>query len=250
VKLKLTSCARAGNRAGLFHARGFNRRARKAPLSRGVAQVQRFTARLRAGRAGQLAPCGPSWIHNKEKHMTFQPGQSGNPAGRPRGARGKAAILAEELFEGEAGEIIRAAIELAKAGDTAAVRVCLDRVAPRPRGRVVPFALPPLHSAASVLSALADIAAAVSCGDLTPAEADNVSNLLDRYVRTLEHVEFEQRVAKLEREVGVSATKSSQDGGNSQDGHNGHDSQDDQTSQAAHRGQIDPDSPYNFGDAP
>ena len=31
--------------------------------------------------------------------MTFQPGQSGNPAGRPKGLRGKATILAEQLFE-------------------------------------------------------------------------------------------------------------------------------------------------------
>jgi hypothetical protein len=132
--------------------------------------------------------------------MTFQPGQSGNPAGRPRGARGKAAVLAERMFEGEAEAIIRAAIDSAKAGEMAAVRICLDRLAPRQRHRVVPFELPPLHSAASALSALADIAAAVSRGDLTPAEADSVSKLLDRFVRTLESTEFEQRVAKLERD--------------------------------------------------
>ena len=37
--------------------------------------------------------------------MTFQPGQSGNPAGRPRGARGKAAVLAERMFEGDPADI-------------------------------------------------------------------------------------------------------------------------------------------------
>jgi hypothetical protein len=99
--------------------------------------------------------------------MTFQAGQSGNPGGRPKGARGKAAIFAEGLFEGEAEEIIRKAVEMAKEGDTTAIRVCLDRIAPRRRDRAVPFELPALHSAESALSALADIAAAVSRGDLT-----------------------------------------------------------------------------------
>ena len=176
--------------------------------------------------------------------MTFQPGQSGNPAGRPKGARGRAAIFAEELFEGEAENIIRAAIDAAKGGDTTAVRVCLDRVAPRRRDRVVSFELPPLHSAASVLSALADIAAAVSGGDLTPAEADSISRLLDRYLRTLEHVDFEQRLAKLEREV--PATKDSQDNQTGPDGHNSH-GHDNEFRQPAQRHQLDPDSPYNFG---
>jgi hypothetical protein len=180
--------------------------------------------------------------------MTFQAGQSGNPAGRPKGARGKAAVFAEQLFEGEAENIIRAAIQAAKGGDPTAVRVCLDRVAPRRRDRVVSFELPPLHSAASVLSALADIAAAVSGGDLTPAEGDNISKLLDRYLGTLEHVELEQRVAKLEREI--LATKGGQDGQTGPDRHNGHNGHDNQTGESAQRHQLDPDSPYNFGDAP
>lgn len=34
--------------------------------------------------------------------MTFKPGKSGNPDGRPRGARNRATLVAEALLDGEA----------------------------------------------------------------------------------------------------------------------------------------------------
>jgi hypothetical protein len=82
---------------------------------------------------------------------------------------------------------------MAKAGDVAAMRICLDRITPRRRDPVVPFQLPPLDNAASVLAGVAAIAAAVSTGDLTPLEADAMSRVLDRYLRTLEHIDIEQK---------------------------------------------------------
>ena len=142
--------------------------------------------------------------------MTFQIGQSGNPAGRPKGARGKATILAEGLLDGEAQDIIRAAVDLAKAGDVAAIRVCLDRIAPRKRDRPVDFELPPLRSAADATAALGAITTAVSAGDLTPSEAANLFKLVDGFTRTLEATVFEERVARLERAVGIAATSGGQ----------------------------------------
>src|SRR6266702_4716507 len=57
----------------------------------------------------------------------FQKGQSGNPAGRPRGSTNRATRAAELLLDGEATALTRKAIELALAGDPTALRLCLDR---------------------------------------------------------------------------------------------------------------------------
>jgi hypothetical protein len=42
--------------------------------------------------------------------MTHKPGQSGNPYGRPRGARNRATVVAERLLDGEADALTRKAI--------------------------------------------------------------------------------------------------------------------------------------------
>ena len=58
------------------------------------------------------------------------------------------------LLDGEAEALTRKAVELALAGDPAALRLCLDRtVAPR-RERSVELALPPIHSADDILALL------------------------------------------------------------------------------------------------
>jgi hypothetical protein len=136
--------------------------------------------------------------------MPFQKGQSGNPAGRPAGARGKSMILADEMFAGEAEDIIRAAIDLAKGGDTSAMRLCLDRIAPRPRERTVSFALPPLNSAADAAAAVAAVIEAVGAGEVAPAEASALLKLVDAFLRTLEMTSFEERIARLERKRAAS----------------------------------------------
>ena len=62
--------------------------------------------------------------------MQFQKGQSGNPAGRPRGSRNRASVLVHSLLENEAEDLARMTIEIAKRGNIAAMRMCMDRIAP------------------------------------------------------------------------------------------------------------------------
>ena len=128
----------------------------------------------------------------------FEPGQSGNPAGRPKGVRSATALTMEALLEGEADAITRKAIELAKAGDTAMIRLCMDRLCPPRKDRFVTFELPKLNRAADAVQASAAMVEAVAKGDLTPSEAGELSKIVDAYTRALQATDFEERLAKLE----------------------------------------------------
>ena len=49
--------------------------------------------------------------------MKFQPGQRGNPAGRPPGSLNKKTLAAQAAFEEKAQEIVDNVIERARNGD-------------------------------------------------------------------------------------------------------------------------------------
>ncbi len=62
--------------------------------------------------------------------MTFLPGQSGNPSGRPKGIVDRRAEW-RELLQTHAKDLIEKLIEEAKAGEPTALRLCIERLLPR-----------------------------------------------------------------------------------------------------------------------
>ncbi|MGA8155825.1 MAG: DUF5681 domain-containing protein, partial [Rhodoplanes sp.] len=52
----------------------------------------------------------------KQRVRPFRPGTSGNPRGRPKGARNRATVTAETLLDGEAEAISRKLIDKALEG--------------------------------------------------------------------------------------------------------------------------------------
>jgi hypothetical protein len=133
----------------------------------------------------------------------FQPGQSGNPAGRPAGSRNRATLAAEAMIDKSGKKLITKAIELALAGDSTAMRLCLERLVPPRKGSPVRFSLPKLSNAGDVRDAALALVQAVSVGELTPEEAAAVSPLIDSARKAIEVDEIERRLAELERQAEV-----------------------------------------------
>ena len=134
----------------------------------------------------------------KLRGRPFQKGRSGNPLGRPQGCRNKASILLGELIDGEGNAIVKAMIDAAKSGDTGAGRCLIDRLVPPRKDRSVSLDLPALTSAADAPKVVGAIIAAAASGEVTPAEAADLTTLVDRYVRAAEVSDLEARVRALE----------------------------------------------------
>ena len=131
--------------------------------------------------------------------MSFEKGQSGNPAGRPIGIRDKRTAM-RDLLVPHAESLIAKAVEMALAGDSTALRLCIDRLIPPAKSKDDPVTLPRLARSLSdngrlVLEALAN-------GSLTPEEAGAVIHAMATQARIVEIDDIEKRVAALEKTLG------------------------------------------------
>ncbi|WP_284945349.1 DUF5681 domain-containing protein [Acidisoma cladoniae] len=128
----------------------------------------------------------------------FAPGQSGNPKGRTPGTRNKTTVAIEALLDGQAEAITQKAIDLAMMGDTVALKLVLERIAPLRRGRPVRFEVPTLNRAVDITEALGSVIAAAAAGELTPEEAATLAGIYDTKRRAIETVDIERRLAAIE----------------------------------------------------
>ena len=128
----------------------------------------------------------------------FQKGRSGNPAGRRPGSRNRATLAAEALLEGEAQALTRKAIELAIAGDTTALRLCLERIVPQRKSRAVAFEAPRIDRVEDLAGAIGSIFQEVAGGRLRLDEGATLVGMLESKRRAMETIDLEKRLRALE----------------------------------------------------
>ena len=131
----------------------------------------------------------------------FEKGTSGNPNGRPKGSRNRSTLAAETLLDGEAEALTRKAIELALNGDLSAIRLCLERLIPARRSRVIQFDLPETSTVEDVVVAYDAVITAMADGEISPDEAATVAGVLESKRKAIETVELAEELNAMKSDV-------------------------------------------------
>ena len=95
----------------------------------------------------------------------------------------------------------RKAVELAKAGNPMALRLCLERFLPPRKDRPISFNLPKVEGVQDLPKVLGAILEAVAQGEITPREGQTLTAMLDAYRKGLETTDLEARITALEKEM-------------------------------------------------
>lgn len=125
----------------------------------------------------------------------FKPGQSGNPAGKPRGAK-HATTKLREAIAGDLHAIVAALIEKARDGDVGAASLLFSRTLP-PLRPTIDTPDTPLPGVTLGERAEAITAAALA-GQLTPDAAHVLMGIVEKQAKIIEASELEARIAALE----------------------------------------------------
>jgi hypothetical protein len=137
------------------------------------------------------------------KHQTknsthrFKPGQSGNPAGRPKGS-GLVGQLRQQLSDA-APEIVAKLIESAQAGDSTAMRVVLEKLIPNQKPQLPPLAIE-IPDGSLLERANAVLDAAIK-GEISPDQAASIISMGNEIARLKEYEDLEKRLIALEQKA-------------------------------------------------
>lgn len=142
----------------------------------------------------------PDWLKGHQAGSAvpakWLPGQSGNPAGRPRGSRNKRTELVEE-FAKEGSALARVVMDKALAGDMQAANIALARLSPplRARAEKVEFELTP---DAPLTTQAQQILTAISEGNIDPETGQLLINCISSFASLKATDELEARLSALE----------------------------------------------------
>ena len=117
--------------------------------------------------------------------------------GRPKGSRNKATIAIDSLLEGQAEALTQTAISKALDGDSIALRLCMDRIAPPMKDKPVVFPAEWLSSTKKVETCMREIMQQVAFVDEATTAAAMTPHLQHRIRGALNAAGFESTGRKF-----------------------------------------------------
>jgi hypothetical protein len=131
----------------------------------------------------------------------YKRGYSGNPNGKPKGARNKSTLAVEALLEGSLERICKRVEEEALNGNMQAAKMILERFLPPRKDRCIEIDIPSIDTFEDVLNAVGFIVNAVGKGKITPSEGELLARTVESYSKALEAYQFESRLKSLEENL-------------------------------------------------
>lgn len=130
----------------------------------------------------------------RDKNGRWQPGASGNPAGRPHDR----AVALRRQLEANAPELVGKVIELALAGDPTALGVCMARLLPALKPHAAPVYVD-IDGADSLAEKAEAVFSNAAAGHLPADTAAQLVGMLQAAARIVETSELAARLEALEK---------------------------------------------------
>jgi hypothetical protein len=157
--------------------------------------------------ANAAANAAPNAAAKKVIGRPFPKGRSANPAGKKPGTKHRKTLWLAAMSDDDRAAIVAKIIRQARRGCRPSQKLIVDRTEPPRRGSPVKFPLPAIVTTADVVAAQAAITAAMADGQLSPAEAQEVSGVVELARRAIETNQLEARLAAIEIMMGDDGEK-------------------------------------------
>lgn len=148
-----------------------------------------------------MKPENTGEIQEDSKNTKFQKGKSGNPKGKPKGARNRSTLAAEQFLESSLEGVCKSIEQAALQGNMFAAKMILERFLPTRKDRILRIDFPEIQDIEDILKALKTIVNAVGSGEISPSEGESLSKTLDMYVKAIETQQIESRLSQIENRL-------------------------------------------------
>lgn len=136
------------------------------------------------------------------KEHLFQPGQSGNPAGKPKGAQDKRLVL-RRMLEARGPEVVETLLDMAlNDRDPVALKLIMERISPKPKADSVNLGIQ--VNSVNGKDDIRTIVSEVLLGAIKGEVPDDQGKSISALVKTFIDVDNDKRMDALEEKLGIS----------------------------------------------